>query len=467
MIRAAIAIALALILSTCTRMPTLVEQIQALGELRVVMRESPVVVYQGADGLTGFEYELVEKFADELGVEVRVIMPDDFNQTLSMVREGQAHMAAAGLSITESRRAQVAFSPAIQEISPQVVYHASNGRPRSWTDIPEGALEVIAHTSHVEHLRKISERVPQLQWQEHENVTSHELLYRVSRGQVDYTVADSNEVLLTRRYYPQIRIAFTLDDVDEIGWAMRHSYDASLQEATADFIRRTREDGRLAKLEERHYGHAGQLNQFDGRNFFAHIKQRLPQYMDIYHEAAEEVGLDWRLLAAIGYQESLWDPDAVSPTGVRGIMMLTLRTASELGVNRLDPEQSIRGGARYMRNMKSLLPDSIQEPDRTWMALAAYNVGLGHLEDARKITRDQDGNPDLWMDVRERLPLLSDPDWYRQTRYGRARGNEPVVYVENIRGFHDILVWVTDNMNGDDEDESYHQMISLLSRQTP
>jgi len=180
------------------------------------------------------------------------------------------------------------------------------------------------------------------------------------------------------------------------------------------------------------------------------VDQRLPQFMDMFTYAAYETGVDWRLLAAIGYQESHWDPAAVSPTGVRGIMMLTRAAAKDLGVdNRLDPMQSIRGGALYLKKMKSRISGEVQEPDLTWLALAAYNVGLGHLEDARILTQKNKGDPNKWVDVKENLPLLTQKKWFQQTRYGYARGREPVRYVENVRSYYDILLWLTDR-NGEE-----------------
>jgi membrane-bound lytic murein transglycosylase F len=158
--------------------------------------------------------------------------------------------------------------------------------------------------------------------------------------------------------------------------------------------------------------------------------------------------MDWHLLAAVAYQESHWDPRAQSRTGVRGLMMLTLPTAREMGVdNRLDPGQSLRGGARYLKNIKRRLPDDISEPDRTWFSLAAYNIGMGHLEDARVITERQGGDPHVWREVMEHLPLLQKSKYYQDARYGFARGEEAVTYVQNIRHYYSILEWqdISDN----------------------
>jgi membrane-bound lytic murein transglycosylase F len=218
------------------------------------------------------------------------------------------------------------------------------------------------------------------------------------------------------------------------------------------FFEKIESDGTLEQLIERYYGHITEFDYVGTRSYQAHIRQRLSAFREFFMEAAAEHGLDWRLLAAVGYQESHWNPQAVSPTGVRGIMMLTHAAAKDLGIDdRLDPAQSIRGGARYLNNMISRIPERVPEPDRTWLALASYNIGLGHLEDARVLTQKNKGDYDKWIDVKQNLPLLSQKKWFKQTRYGYARGREPVRYVENIRSYYDILVWYTEREHAETE----------------
>ena len=171
------------------------------------------------------------------------------------------------------------------------------------------------------------------------------------------------------------------------------------------------------------------------------IKNRFPKYQKLFQEAAAKYDLPYLLLSAQAYQESHWRANARSPTGVRGIMMLTLETAKAMGVkSRLDPKQSIFGGARYMSSLiKKRFADEVKQPDRTWLALAAYNVGRGHLHDAQSLAREQGLNPFLWGDVKQVLPLLSDKKYYSRLKYGYARGNEPVRYVQRIREYQHIL----------------------------
>ena len=168
----------------------------------------------------------------------------------------------------------------------------------------------------------------------------------------------------------------------------------------------------------------------------------MPLYKDSINQVAKEFNLEWELLAAISYQESHWNPWATSPTGVRGMMMLTQRTAAELGVaERTDLYQSLRGGAEYFLDLHSRLPNDIFEPHRTSLALAAYNVGMGHLEDARVLTEKMGGDPHNWMDVTNYLPYLQIKTYYETTKHGYARGAEAVTYVKNIQNYYHTLIW--------------------------
>ncbi len=173
--------------------------------------------------------------------------------------------------------------------------------------------------------------------------------------------------------------------------------------------------------------------------FTADVRERLPLFQASFELAGLRSGLDWRLLAAMGYQESSWDPNAVSPTGVRGIMMLTLDTADELDVDRDNPAEAINGGAAYFQQILDRLPPQIHEPDRTAMALAAYNQGLGHLYDARRLAVQLGGDPNRWRDVKSALPLLAEERWFSQTRHGYARGQEAVRFVSRVNGYYNML----------------------------
>lgn len=434
-----------LLLGTCSAPPTLVEQIQTLGQLRVVTRNSPTTFYLGADEPLGPEYELAQGFADELGVELQIYPAERFWQILPEVASGQAHIGAAGLTITEPRKQLVQFGPVYQRVDANMIYRIGSGKPADFTELFGKRIEVLADSSHAGILRRAVPLHPSLTWVENAEASEEELIARVAAGNIDYTIADENVFNIIRHLYPDARVAFKVGQSTRLAWALPRDADDSLRERVASYFARLTATGKLDEILNRYYARYGHDFDYVGsRAFVRHIDNRLPAYREWFMAAAEATDVDWQLLAAMAYQESHWDPEAVSPTGVKGIMMLTNRTASMVGVtDRVDPLQSIQGGARYFARVMRKIPARIAERDRLWLAVAAYNVGYGHLEDARILTQAQGGNPDDWYDVRERLPLLSQKKYYERTKYGYARGWEPVYYVDNVRRYVDVLRWMT------------------------
>lgn len=385
---------------------------------------------------------MVKMFAEELGVELTLLIPESLDDLLNHISEQTVHFAAAGLTITKEREKIFRFGPAYQEITEQLIYNVANRRPKNLSKI-DGTLEVVANSSHEERLNYLKGVIKNLNWKPNHELESGELLQMVSDNIIEYTIADSNELSLKQRFLINLRVAFDVSEPQLLAWVLPKTKDNSLFLEIQKFFKKIKSNGELNRMIERNYGHVEDFDYVGTKIFMRHIEKRLPTYRDYFVTAANDELIDWRLIAAMGYQESHWNPDAVSPTGVRGIMMLTLKTAKELGIkNRLDPESSIIGGTRYFKKSHGRISEEIGEPDRTWMAMAAYNVGYSHLQDARKITRKLNKNPNLWIDVKQALPLLAQKKWYKQTRYGYARGWEPVRYVENIRSYYDILKWV-------------------------
>ena len=420
---------------------THLEKVQNRGALIVGARNAGTTYRQGPWGPTGLEYELAQGFARQLGVDLEMRIVERFPDLLVQVRRYEVDLAA-GLSITPRRTRAFRFGPDYQTIRPWVVYRKGAKRPRKVDDLDDGVLAIIADTNHEELLRHLRHNGhPKLIWKAYEDVDGETLMRWVQEKRIDYTIADSNEADLVRHFYPQLRLGFAIGEPETLAWAFPKDNDVSLRDEAAAYFQSLEASGALQKLLERHYGHLDQFNIVDIRDFHRHLLSRLPRYREAFEQHAATHGLDWRLLAAVGYQESHWNPRAVSPTGVRGLMMLTQATAKQMGVeNREDPEQSIFGGAKYLAHMKKRIPDRIPEPDRTWLALASYNVGLGHLEDARILTRKAGLDPDRWDDVRRWLPKLSERTWHTQTRHGYARGHEPVVYVDRIRRYYDLVI---------------------------
>ena len=423
---------------------THVEQIKSSGVLKVITRPSPTTYYESYGGPDGLEYQLASRFAEYLGVELEIEVATNITTIIQAVNSGDSDLAAAGLSMTPERLEKLRFASPYQEVSPKLVFKQGKRWPRNITQLT-GDLMVMADSSHATDLLNFKRKYPALRWSETGDYTSEDLLGMVLDETIDYTIADSNELALNRRFYPELAIAFTIGEEEKIAWAFSKDQDDSLRAETIAFFEDFKRSGNLAQLIEKYYGHIEDFDYVGTRTFLRATESKLPRYLDLFKKYADD-DLDWRLLAAVSYQESHWNPRAKSPTGVRGLMMLTLRTAKQLGIkSRIDPEQSIRGGAKYLRSVKERIPERIQEPDRTWLALAAYNIGYGHLEDARRIAQKLGADPDRWVDVKEYLPLLRQRKYYKFTRYGYARGDEPVRYVDNIRRYYETLVWLTND----------------------
>jgi membrane-bound lytic murein transglycosylase F len=443
---ACVAVALLVMLPTFSLVPpgAQLSTIQQRGFLTVHTRSSPTIYYQGRRGPTGFEYELLRRFADHLGVSLNLEADHHLDSVLPAVRE-RGDLGAAGLVLTPDTPG-ISFTRPILEMQPLLVYRRGlngiNG-PEDLAGLEIGTLRGAEDAGTAASLRELQKTYPELGWKESGELEVADLLAQVENDSLDAAVIFAHQFRVNRLFFKNVERGFLLGKPSSMAWAVPARQSLGFLQQANRFLRGLQESGELARLEERYFGHDDYLEYVGTRTFLTQLDSRLPRYTPLFQDAARQTGFDWQLLAAVGYQESHWDPEAVSPTGVRGLMMLTLPTAKEVGVtNRRNPAQSINGGSRYLRNLEERLPESITGSDRLFMALASYNVGLGHLYDARDIVRMRDGDPDSWRDVRRALPLLQQSEWHEKTRYGYARGGEPVIYVRNIRRYYEMLKYV-------------------------
>jgi membrane-bound lytic murein transglycosylase F len=423
--------------------PNQLEQVLQRGSLTMLTRNGASSYYLGADGPTGPEYALVREFTDYLGVELKIEVAAAFNRLSHLLEQRKGELIAANLARTPDREHLFNFGPDYMETSTMAVYRRGQQRPRSMADLAGLKIMVIAGSSYEEALTEAAKSIPGLEWEPRSDVGMEALLLAVSDGAIDATLVDSNIFKLNGHFYPRIAAGFALPGTLPLAWAFLPGSDVSLVQKAREFMLQAEHGERLQEIHNAFYLTENRLDRVGMFQFLQQVRERLPDLLPLFQDVAAQYGMDWRLLAAMGYQESHWNPNASSYTGVRGVMMLTRRTANQLGISdRLNPEQSIEGGARYFLRLRGRIPKRIQEPDRSWMALAAYNLGMGHLEDVRVLTQKQGGNPDLWEDVSQRLDLLSQEKWHQQTRYGYARGFEAEQYVENIRSYYEILIWM-------------------------
>lgn len=435
---------IALGLQGCSDLPepevSQLEQVQQRGVLRVGTLFGATTYSNSEKGPTGLEFELAQRFANYLGVELEMVPGHHVGELTRRLEHNEIDLIASALAITEPRKEQIKFAPTYYQVSQKLVFKKGTLWPRD-IDQLDGSLMVVANSSHAERLQQLKQEYPKLIWQESDTDNSESLLLRVLSGEIDYTVVDSTLLDSMRRFYPELFIAFTLSEDDDIAWGLPQVDDDSLYALVIEFFAEQRESGSLAKLEHKYFAHIDEFDYVDTRTFIRASQRKLPKYKPLFIKYGQTI--DWKLLAAVSYQESHWNPNATSYTGVRGLMMLTLATAENLSIdNRLDPEQSIEGGSRYLERILRRIPAKVPESERIWFALAAYNVGFGHLMDAMDLAKLRGGSRYSWVDVQESLPLLRKRQWYKKTKYGYARGEEPVHYVSNIKRYYETLLWL-------------------------
>jgi len=437
-----LAAAAVLLLAGCTRQePSAIDALRERGELRVVTLNLPTCYYLGAHGTEGLEYQLASRFASQLGVKLTMYPVVNERAMQDELGAGRADIAAA--SLTDSADWQRVADAAVPyaNIQQLVVYRRSGTRPRDTLQLESARLAVRAGSPQESILERLRRTVaPALQWVQ-TAPSSADPIEDVDTGSADYAITDAREFSYARHLYPKVLVGFALPDTRPVQWMVRKGATALL-EAVDQFFGALAQSGELTQVVQDASGDTRRFEYEESREFQTHVADRLPRYRSWFEQAAAQVGIDWRLLAAIGYQESKWDPRAASEEGAEGLMMLTADTAQAMGISdRDDPQQSIFAGARYLAQVRQMIPERIPEPDRTWLTIAAYNVGFGHLEDARIITQALGKDPDSWAEVREQLPLLAQGRWYARAKRGYARGWEPVQFVDRIQRFLTLLEW--------------------------
>lgn len=425
----------------CEEAPKPVPSIAQSGELVVLTVNGPATYFEDAQGLpSGLEYDLVTLFARELGVKPVFVFTKNPAKIDELLRAGEAHLAAAALPRHFDFPGGLAWGPSYFSTQHQIVGPADAPKVHSLKDIAGKRIGVIEESVADDLLSSTPrldlpfiERLPP-------GASTADLLEEVAEGHLDYALVESTRFTLARRFFPQLEVAFNVGKPLDYAWLISTVDKKRILEAAKPFFERIQKDGTLKRLVDRYYGHAAKFNAVDGSALLAKIATDLPKLRPYFEEAEQVSGIDWRLIAAIGYQESHWDPNATSPTGVRGLMMLTEETADRLQIkNRLDPRESIVGGARYFALLKEGISPRIAEPDRTFLALGAYNQGIGHLEDARILAQRAKLNPDKWQDVRQVLTRLEDPQTFQTLKHGYARGSETLQFVDSVRNYYDII----------------------------
>ncbi len=435
-----------LMLTACSEAEVSNSNLENKDELVIVSRNAPTTWYIDREGdPAGFEYDLAVSYANFLGLKPRFIIKDTISEIFTTLEEGKADIAAAGLTVLPERTDRFLLGPKYHKVQQQVVCHRDGKNPQTIDDLLDVALKVNQDSSYAKRLNELSKsKENAINWLETDNYSTEELLELVYHQKLDCTVADSNIIKINRRYFPSLQVTMDLTEKQDI--TLYLAQDANeLQDKLKTWHKQFRQSAEAAKIFDRHFDFWNEFDYVEVSIFKKRIDERLPRYKRLFSKAAKKYDLPSELLMAQSYQESHWEPDAVSPTGVEGMMMLTKSTAQELGVkDRLDAKQSISGGAKYLRNMIKRFKKKIPEDDKLMLALASYNIGRGHMHDAQTLAREKGLSPYHWHDMKKILPLLSQKKYYKNLKYGYARGTEPVNYVQNIREYEHILLYELD-----------------------
>ncbi|MEA2098517.1 MAG: membrane-bound lytic murein transglycosylase MltF [Campylobacterota bacterium] len=422
---------------------TLLEKIKKSKKLNVVLLNSPSTYYIGAYGAQGFEYDLLHSYSKHLGVDLNITTVNTVKEALEFTKNMNIHITSASLTKTLEREKSFNFGPSYFEVQEQVICYRGMSRSKKFPRDIEGLaglrISVGENTSYSETIKSLQNDGFEINATFTSNVTTEELLEKVASNEIDCTIADSNIVALNLRYFTDIALAFTISGREQLAWVLAVD-SKELEVDMYAWLNNFNQTGKMSQLKDHYYSYVRFFNYYDTKMFYKRIETRLPKYQKYFKYAGKRYKIPWKLLAAISYQESHWNPKAKSFTGVKGLMMLTRNTAKLLKVkNRLDPKQSIVGGTRHLNQMLKLVPEEVEGENRLKFALAAYNIGLGHIYDARKLALKMNLNPNVWSDLKQALPLLSQKRYYRTLKHGYARGSEPVRYIESIYNFKDIL----------------------------
>ncbi len=408
------------------------------GQITVITRNSAHCYYTYRDEPMGFEYELAKEFAAYLGVQLKLNIIEDWEEMIPALEDGIGAVIAAGMTITPKRQKQAAFSDGYMDIQQHIISRRNSAKIKKPEDLSGKTIHVRTATSSQERLEELQKQGIEFTIQLHHDLPMEALIQHVDNGEIEFTVADSNVALLSRRHYPGAIMAGAISDLQQLGWAV-HPEARRLKAKINSFFKLIKNDGKYDEIYNKYYGNVTSFDYVDLSIFHRRIKTRLSRYSPFIKAAANKHGFDWRLISAQIYQESHLNPRAKSPAGAKGLMQLLSKTAQSLGVKDVyNPVENINAGVQHLKNLYDLF-DGSEGTDRMLIALAAYNIGQGHIQDARRLAIEMNLDPNSWESLAKTLPLLRFRKYYKKSKYGYCRGTEPVRYIKQIMIYYDIL----------------------------
>lgn len=414
-------------------------QIKTSDTLRVITRNHPLTYYLYRGTRRGFDYELISKFAEEQGLVLEIVMPPEWSDMIPALYHGEGDVIAAMMTVTPDRRDQLSFTRRYLEVRQVTVGTSDSPPPQTIEELDGRRVLVRRGSSYEERLRELRRRGIRVEIEYHNELEERDdPVVLVAKGEAPLTVVDNTVARLEQQFYPGLEIGVAITDPQPIAWAVRPN-SPELLAALNDFLGRYYRSAYFNILRKRYFENTARFLRHRTAHLALYREGKLSRYDEEFRAAAAVTDFDWRLLAAQAYHESRFLPDKTSWAGAVGLMQLMPRTAEMLGVKNLyDPAQNILGGARYLRKLYGMYGD-VDGDDRLRLALAAYNCGIGHVADARKLARERGGDPRRWEDVAGALRLLEQPEYYRKAEYGYVRGGQVLRYVEDVFNRYDIF----------------------------
>ncbi len=406
--------------------------------LRLLTRNNAACYFLLRGQLLGFEYEIVNHFAKQQDLHLEIIVAHTQEELTQLLLEGKGDLVAAFLSPTEERREQgLAFSRPYHFAEEKLLMRA-NDTIESRADLHQRTIVArpsSAYWKTLEHLQielKQDGIMVNLQAAA-EDIETEEIINRVAEGVYDLTIADSHILNIELAWREDIKAAFTLKEAQPQAWAVRKDAPQLLK-ALNEFHKKEYRGLVYNVIYNRYFKDPRRIQSYQAERIKG-TNGNFSPYDALVKQYAKQYLFDWRLIVAQMYQESQFNPTAKSWAGAQGLMQLMPRTAKQFKVKNLeDPEQNIKGGIAYLNWVRERFEDSIPVKDRLWFALAGYNAGWGHVQDARRLAQQKGWNANRWFNhVEKAILLLSQEKYAAKARYGYVRGREPVQYVHKIR----------------------------------
>ena len=437
--------------------PSQLESILNRGVLRVATRESPLAYFKNETGnISGLEADLCSLFAASLGVKVEFIVADSIPAIFELLRTGEADIAAASLIRDPNQNPQFRFGSSYMKLRQQLLMREDEDKPRKLDDLDNAYISIVAGSGHSETARALSESNPDVVPQAMSAASGMELVAKLARKELDYVLIDAKMAHWAQMRFPEVKLALDIGEPKDYAWVFSPSIamcnqnpqernckgrdNDSLVQAAESFLDTIKQSGELQRIIDGYFDYLDTLDPDGSRQFLRAVRYQLTPYRAHFMQAGQRHNIDWRLLAATGYQESKWEPDAVSGSGPRGMMQFTTSTAQKLGIDPHDPRSSIEGAARYLKILDQQLPHTIPPNERPWFSLAAYNIGIGTVLHAlRHYQRKHPKETLYWQDFKETLLQETQGSGFSQQRRKLA-----LHYVDSVRSYYELLIWLTE-----------------------